>query len=196
MSVPDLSALIGSRICQDIISPLGAIGNGVELLALSQAAAPEEIELINRSVANANAKVQLFRLAFGTADPDQSVAAAEIATLLGAYFAESKTTCEVPQANPLTRPEAKAALLATLCLDSALPRGGTIRLTRSGTRWSVAATGALKPDPESWAALEGAAPAQAPTASTVHFALLPQALADLGPDARIIRAPEQLAIAF
>lgn len=33
----DLSALIGSRICHDLISPLGAIANGVELMALTGA---------------------------------------------------------------------------------------------------------------------------------------------------------------
>jgi hypothetical protein len=32
---PDLAALVGSRICHDLISPIGAIGNGVELLTLA-----------------------------------------------------------------------------------------------------------------------------------------------------------------
>lgn len=32
---PDLTALLGSRICHDLISPLGAIGNGVELLSMA-----------------------------------------------------------------------------------------------------------------------------------------------------------------
>ena len=35
---PDLAALIGSRICHDLISPIGAIGNGVELLMMDGAA--------------------------------------------------------------------------------------------------------------------------------------------------------------
>ncbi|MFT6074354.1 MAG: histidine phosphotransferase ChpT [Yoonia sp.] len=33
---PDLAALVGSRICYDLISPIGAIGNGVELLSLDR----------------------------------------------------------------------------------------------------------------------------------------------------------------
>ena len=37
---PDLSALIGSRICHDLISPIGAIGNGVELLMMEGRAGP------------------------------------------------------------------------------------------------------------------------------------------------------------
>jgi histidine phosphotransferase ChpT len=196
MSTPDLSALIGSRICHDIISPLGAIGNGVELLSLSQPAPTEEMELINQSVANASAKVQLFRLAFGTADPGQSLPAPEMRALLAAYFAETRTRCEVTLQEAVPRPEAKAALLAALCLDSALPRGGTISLARSGGIWTVAAIGPLQPEPEAWAALEGTAPPPPPTARTVHFALLPQALADLDRRPRITRAPERLAIAF
>jgi hypothetical protein len=37
---PDIAALIGSRICHDLISPIGAIGNGVELLMMDGAAKP------------------------------------------------------------------------------------------------------------------------------------------------------------
>ncbi len=154
------------------------------------------MDLINRSVADANAKVQVFRLAFGTADPGLSLTATEIHGLVGAYFAEGRTRCEVALNDPVPRPEAKAALLAALCMDSALPRGGTIRMNHADGLWTVAATGALRPDPDNWAVLAGKAPAQSPTASTVHFALLPRALHDLGRCARITRAPDRLAIAF
>jgi len=50
----DLTALIGSRICHDLISPLGAIGNGVELLQLSGMGDSPEMALISESVTNAN----------------------------------------------------------------------------------------------------------------------------------------------
>ena len=75
---PDLAALIGSRICHDLISPIGAISNGVELMEMTQTDMGPEFELISESVANANARVRLFRIAFGAADPGIEIASAEI----------------------------------------------------------------------------------------------------------------------
>ena len=46
----DLAGLVGSRLCHDLISPIGAIGNGLELLELSGSAPTEEIALIRASV--------------------------------------------------------------------------------------------------------------------------------------------------
>ena len=69
----DLSALLGSRICHDLISPLGAIANGVELLQMSGAAASPEVALIAESVANANARIRFFRVAYGIASAGQRV---------------------------------------------------------------------------------------------------------------------------
>jgi histidine phosphotransferase ChpT len=64
---PDLAALIGSRICHDLISPIGAIGNGVELLLMEASGKGPELSLISESVAAANARIRFFRVAFGAA---------------------------------------------------------------------------------------------------------------------------------
>lgn len=77
----DLAALIGSRICHDLISPIGAIGNGVELLAMTGAAGPE-VALIAESVAAANARIRFFRIAFGAAPADQRIGAPEVRSIL------------------------------------------------------------------------------------------------------------------
>ena len=61
----DLAALLGSRICHDLISPIGAIGNGVELLMMEGGTPSPELVLIAESVAAANARIRFFRLAFG-----------------------------------------------------------------------------------------------------------------------------------
>ena len=63
----DLVALVGSRLCHDLISPLGAIGNGVELLTMTATTLSPELQLITESVAAANARIKFFRLAFGRA---------------------------------------------------------------------------------------------------------------------------------
>ncbi|WP_187292463.1 hypothetical protein [Octadecabacter antarcticus] len=53
----NLNALIGSRICHDLINPLGAIGNGIELLGLAGVAVGPEMALVSESVENATAKI-------------------------------------------------------------------------------------------------------------------------------------------
>ena len=65
----DLAALLCSRVCHDLISPVGAIVNGLEVL---EEAKDEEtknfaLELIKKSANNASAKLQFCRIAFGAA---------------------------------------------------------------------------------------------------------------------------------
>ena len=60
-----LAQLVGSRICHDLISPVGAIGNGLELLAMAggrtMPGGSAELELISDSVVQANARIRFFR---------------------------------------------------------------------------------------------------------------------------------------
>lgn len=79
-AIPNLSALRGSRICHDLINPLGAIGNGVELLGLAGVGSGPEMDLLNDSVLNATSKLKFLRLAVGAATADQRVARTEILT--------------------------------------------------------------------------------------------------------------------
>ena len=62
----NLAALIGSRICHDLISPIGAINNGLELLDMNGGVQGAEMELISGSVGNAGARIRFFRIAFGS----------------------------------------------------------------------------------------------------------------------------------
>jgi Histidine phosphotransferase C-terminal domain len=66
LSALDLGALLCSRICHDIISPVGAINNGLELL--EEGGADEDaMALIKSSARNASARLQFARIAFGAA---------------------------------------------------------------------------------------------------------------------------------
>ena len=58
-----LATLIGSRICHDLISPIGAINNGLELLELTGGAQGPEMDLISNSVEHAEARIKFFRIA-------------------------------------------------------------------------------------------------------------------------------------
>ncbi|HSG95212.1 MAG TPA: histidine phosphotransferase, partial [Afifellaceae bacterium] len=63
----ELAALVASRVCHDIISPVGAITNGLEVLDEERDESMREfaMDLIRRSATQASAKLQFARLAFG-----------------------------------------------------------------------------------------------------------------------------------
>lgn len=69
MSDMDFAALLCSRLCHDLVSPVGAINNGLEILEEEQDASMREavIDLIAKSTQQTANKLQFFRLAFGAA---------------------------------------------------------------------------------------------------------------------------------
>ena len=136
---PDLAALIGSRICHDLVNPLSAVCNGVELLELSGVAPSEEMSLIRDSLANATARIQLFRFAFGPAS-DALVAEAEMVKLLDT-LSKGARHCFVWQAGTVPRSDVRRMLLAMLCAETMTPLGGDVTITADQTGWTVAATG-------------------------------------------------------
>ena len=94
-----LASLVAARLCHDLVSPLGAIGNGVELLEMSGdypgIANSPELTLIGESVRAARARVRYYRMAFGHAPPDQRVAVAEIDQLAQDYAKGARLTVEI-----------------------------------------------------------------------------------------------------
>lgn len=69
MNALDLSSLLCSRLCHDLMSPVGALNNGIELLADEQDPEMRErcLELLAESARTTAAKLKFFRLAFGSA---------------------------------------------------------------------------------------------------------------------------------
>ena len=65
----DLAALLCSRVCHDLISPVGAIVNGLEVLDDNPKAEDRDfaLDLIRKSARTASARLQFCRLAFGAA---------------------------------------------------------------------------------------------------------------------------------
>jgi histidine phosphotransferase ChpT len=172
----DLAARVVSRICHDLVSPLGAIANGMELLMLSGLARSPESELISESIESANARIRFFRLAFGTASR-QPVGRSEIAGTLRGLERGSRLTYDWTPVGDHPRDEVKAVFLLLLCLETAMPLGGRIYVARNGPAWEVVAESPrLRIDAASWDAI-GPSRAPAPTsASLVQFTLLPSVL--------------------
>ncbi|MDN5786946.1 histidine phosphotransferase family protein [Pseudorhodobacter sp.] len=174
----DLAALLGSRICHDLISPIGAIGNGVELLMMEAGPVSPELTLIAESVAAAAARIRFFRIAFGQSGT-AGLGRAEIAKVLSDVSQGARTRYEWQTDADVSRDAAKLAFLAILCCDSALAYGGKITVSQQGARWQVtAAAERLRIEVELWSALTTKSPDLTP--AQVHFALLPALLQKCG----------------
>ena len=193
---PDLSALVAARICHDLGNPIGAIGNGVELLALGGDLGGAEMALISQSVEAAQARLRFSRVAFGEASPGQEVSGAEARAILAARGAQARWRYNWDGPATLPRTDLRALFLAILCLEAALPAGGCIALRPQGQDWRLDATGPrLADDGPQFDALRGGA-APPPTAGAVHFALLPQILSGMGRRLRLLQEGETLVLAF
>lgn len=174
---PDLTGLLGSRICHDLISPIGAIGNGVELLLMDGAARGPEMALISESVASANARVRFFRIAYGISEGDQRIGRPEVEGILNGIAQGGRVALNWQTEKDVLRREAKLAFLGIQCIETALAFGGRITVSTAGTGWTLTANAPrLKADPALWHALATAAAPQDLSPSRVQFALLPAEL--------------------
>ncbi len=191
----DLTALLGSRICHDLISPIGAIANGMELLGMSMPGTNAEMVLISESVAAANARIRFFRVAFGQAGADQTIGLAELRAITDDLSRGSRTRIRWTGGATVARDRASAIFLALLCLETAMPWGGEVTVTAEGPGWSVSGTAPrLKLDSPLWQALaDGTMPANL-TAAQIQFGLLNAAARRQGRPVAVARADERIAL--
>ncbi|MDD9901830.1 MAG: histidine phosphotransferase family protein [Alphaproteobacteria bacterium] len=71
---PRVLEFIASRICHDLVSPVGAISNGVELMQeLGEDAGAEAVKLIATSAHQASFRLKAFRLSYGAAGTDKNI---------------------------------------------------------------------------------------------------------------------------
>ena len=132
-SQTDLAALLCSRLCHDMLSPVGAMANGLELLADERD--PEMrarcIELLEQSAKISADKLKFFRLAFGAAGGFGEAVPVDEARDVIAALAAGSGRVELNWAvseDSLPKPAVKVLLnLAQIALD-ALVRGGTLDL--------------------------------------------------------------------
>lgn len=125
-----ISELLASRICHDLVSGVGAINNGIELVSeFGINMSDDAFALIGLSAEQLSSRLQFFRLAYGEAGmrslPTVSSVVAAAILLIGDR--EIKISANEPEQ---TLPEGYGKLflnLASLALD-ALPRGGVIEV--------------------------------------------------------------------
>jgi histidine phosphotransferase ChpT len=138
----DLAALISSRICHDVISPVGAIANGLEMLDEEQDESMREqtMDLIRKSARQASAKLQFARLAFGAAGSAGAEIDLRDAERVARDFVQGGKHTLSWQGPPVTLPKNKVKLLLNLLALGvvALPRGGTVNVEIKGEGPQVA----------------------------------------------------------
>lgn len=185
-----LAALLCSRLCHDLLSPVGAINNGIELLA--DESDPDMrrncLDLLEKSARASAAKLQFFRLAFGAAGGfGENIGAGEARQLLEAMVA-GDDRLELQWAlddESLAKPVVKILLnLAAIGL-AALPRGGTLAIgAESGSQGTEIVIRAAGPriafDPAVGQALNGELPETELSSQTAPAHLLNLLIQDLG----------------
>lgn len=131
--------LLSSRLCHDLISPVSAIGNGVELIEeMGGDMLDDALALIGDSARRASGRLSIFRIALGTAGGQAGLEPADVLRALEAAFDGGKVSLSVdpPVAERLgTMPDGAGKLLACLVLvaEETVPFGGRIDVTTCGT---------------------------------------------------------------
>ena len=194
---PDLAFLVGSRICHDLISPIGAISNGVELLSLTDGDTGAEMELINQSVQNANARIRYFRIAFGSASADQMISRSEVLSILAAIAKGGRFTYFWQIEGDQQRQLVRCALLILQCFETALPLGGDLHISHDGGDWVLSAEGPrITINEELWDSIRYPDSGFAHSAAQVQFALLPDVITEAGRKLHLDVAPDWITARF
>lgn len=143
----DLAALLCSRVCHDVISPVGAIVNGLEVLEDEKD--PDmrtfALDLIKKSARTASARLQFCRLAFGAAgSAGAAIDTGDAENVARGLIADDRTKLEW-NAPRILLPKNKVKLVLNMCLiaAAAIPRGGVITVTidSEGSALSVESKG-------------------------------------------------------
>ncbi|ARU00755.1 histidine phosphotransferase family protein [Yoonia vestfoldensis] len=195
---PNLASLVGSRICHDLISPIGAIGNGLELLALTDGDPGAEMELIADSVQNASARIRFYRIAYGAASADQLLGSADILPVISVLARGGRFTYFWQVAEPRPRREVRCALLLLQCFEAAMPVGGDIHVSVIDNRWVLSAESLrFTIDPGLWDSLaNGGDASYVYSAAQVQFALLPDMLHEAERDVQIKMSSDRIVASF
>jgi histidine phosphotransferase ChpT len=132
----DLAALIASRVCHDVISPVGAIVNGLEVLDSDKDPEMQEfaLDLIRKSAKNASSRLQFCRIAFGAAgSAGSSIDTRDANNVASNFINDEKNQLEwlLP---PAYLPKNRVKLLLNLLVLSltSIPRGGKVRAALLG----------------------------------------------------------------
>ena len=142
----DLAALLCSRVCHDVISPVGAIGNGLELFddpEIDEDTRQTALSMIRTSARTAAAKLKVCRIAFGAAgSAGASIDLSEAGEMAQGFVASERVKLDW-RAPPENRPKQQVKLLLNMLLlaMAGVPRGGVVTVTAEGDTLMARAKG-------------------------------------------------------
>lgn len=161
----DLAALLCSRVCHDIISPVGAIANGLELMddpEVDAAMKATALDMVRSSAKTATAKLKFCRIAFGASgSAGAQIDMGEAGEMAKAFVGDEKIKLDW-QAPRENRPKAEVKLVLNMMMlaMAGIPRGGLVTVTAEGRNFIVSAKGERAKVPQTMAdVLTGATPA-------------------------------------
>ncbi len=198
----DLASLLCSRLCHDLLSPVGALTNGLELLAEEKD--PEMrarcFELLEQSAKTSADKLKFFRLAFGAAGGfGETVAVEEPRALVDALVGNNGRIAVNWALGAPMLPKAAVKTLLNLALIGidALVRGGTLDIgaeLREGASEIVIRASGPKVvfDPVIGRALDGSLAGDELTSRTAPAFMLHQLAAQLGGGLQFAHSPDAL----
>jgi histidine phosphotransferase ChpT len=157
----DLASLVASRLCHDVVGPVGAIQNGLELIGEDEGMRDMAMDLIAKSAAQASAKLQFARIAYGAAGGSPTLDPGEAGRLVAGLFAGERAALDWQWDGPATeREKVKVAMLLAAFAAAAVPRGGTVTVREAGGGVTVTAEGMnVRTPPFLEVLTEGAEPA-------------------------------------
>jgi histidine phosphotransferase ChpT len=130
--------MLSSKLCHDLVSPVSAINNGVELIEdIGGSVVDEAMKLIGNSAIQAARRLRLFRMAYGRAGTDESLTPKEVKNVAEQYLSGGKVTLNWSDDQPLgrlgeTRGYLKTMLNLIILSEEVLAYGGMVSL-RSAT---------------------------------------------------------------
>ena len=141
----DLAALLCSRVCHDLISPVGAIINGLEVMEEDKDEETKTfaLDLIKKSANQASAKLQFCRLAFGASgSAGAQIELGDAEKVARGLLEDGKITLiwNLPR-ELVAKNRVKLLLNMLLVAGVAIPRGGTLRAEATGDGYQVIARG-------------------------------------------------------
>ncbi len=127
-----VAKLLSSRLCHDLVGPIGAVNSGLELLEEGFDEDGRAMSLVVRSAKEAGRRLAFFRIAFGFGAGEKGQATLDEAGALAAGFLETgKITLDWPSGRPqpVKADVVKVVLIMVLMASESLPRGGAVGVT-------------------------------------------------------------------
>ena len=201
MNNTELAGIVCARVCHDLVSPVGAMVNGADLIGeLGTADASEELALVAQSARRAAAMLKFHRLAFGAVgDPAATLARAQLSERVEDVLAgpRVKICWSAPEGPAISLPVARLICLMLLAGRAMLGMSGSLNVVfpiSGALPVAVMAVGqkaSASADQRRWLA---GTPGPDPESRQVEFALIGPAATAVGARIELIEGEGQLAL--